>query len=487
MARGRRRATDWRHDPVPVDLVLEVVDPGREVRALRVEEERPHLLAGARRRCRAAPAVGQPLVQVPERRGDRGPAGRAAAARRPRRRRRAARRPAAGRGRRASARRRRAGAGAGAGGGRRRRRRRRPAAGGVRAAPGDVRVRSSSRRSSSGVFCRSVDGAADADAVLRVGPAACGRPAGSGPAPARRAAARAAQDLRRAAANTRADPLGRGLRLRSPGRAGVCPANALTRHEDHQVDRAPRRGTPGRLVALHCLSTVYRTSTQNAMRSMPGRARRYKMLGASVTVRRSDGTKCGRSLSGSAIYGQPSGPGSRGPGPARAGRPPPRPPAADRSRTAVDERRELAAQRLLVRGGRALGLDLRAGGPVGQPVDLGLAGGEVDRDVGPRREDPELADLLGGDPAGGQVGDQARRRSAGGRWRCRPGGSGRAPHRVDLDRLRAVEAQDDVEVVDHQVEDDVDVEAAGRERAQPVDLDEARAARRSRAGRRPRG
>ena len=45
--REARSSAGLRHDPVPVDLVLEVVDPGGEVRALGVEEERAHLLARA--------------------------------------------------------------------------------------------------------------------------------------------------------------------------------------------------------------------------------------------------------------------------------------------------------------------------------------------------------------------------------------------------------------------------------------------------------
>ena len=51
--------------------------------------------------------------------------------------------------------------------------------------------------------------------------------------------------------------------------------------------------------------------------------------------------------------------------------------------------------------------DLRPGRAFDQPVDLRLPRREVGRHVGPRREDPELAHLLGGDAAGGEVGDQA--------------------------------------------------------------------------------
>src|SRR6266851_3938099 len=67
-----------RHEPVPVDLVLEMVDPDREVRAFRIEEERPHLLARARHGP-ARPGLGQATVEITERagqrRGTRRPAG----------------------------------------------------------------------------------------------------------------------------------------------------------------------------------------------------------------------------------------------------------------------------------------------------------------------------------------------------------------------------------------------------------------------------
>ncbi len=48
------------------------------------------------------------------------------------------------------------------------------------------------------------------------------------------------------------------------------------------------------------------------------------------------------------------------------------------------------------------------------------------------------------------------------------------PGRADLGHRAAVEGVEDLEVVDHQVEDDVDVEAARREDPQPLHLDEAR-------------
>src|SRR4249920_1180436 len=66
----------------------------------------------------------------------------------------------------------------------------------------------------------------------------------------------------------------------------------------------------------------------------------------------------------------------------------------------LQKRRQLPPQRLGLRAVRGLRpLDLDLGQPIRtrspEPVDLGLPGGEVDRDVGPWGEDPELADLLG--------------------------------------------------------------------------------------------
>ena len=61
-------------------------------------------------------------------------------------------------------------------------------------------------------------------------------------------------------------------------------------------------------------------------------------------------------------------------------------------------------------------------------------------------------------------------------------------HADGLDRLDLGlhERQHDVEIVNHQIEDDVDVEAALGERAEPMDLDEARIGRAADAPPRPR-
>ena len=89
-----------------------------------------------------------------------------------------------------------------------------------------------------------------------------------------------------------------------------------------------------------------------------------------------------------------------------------------------------------------------------------------------RLEEAELADALGADAAGGEVGD-----AAGGEFDADVGDidfareDGKADGLQGVDR-RLHEAEDDVEVVHHEVEDDVDVERARREDAEPVRLEE---------------
>ena len=110
-----------------------------------------------------------------------------------------------------------------------------------------------------------------------------------------------------------------------------------------------------------------------------------------------------------------------------------------------------------------------------QPIDLDLLRRVVDRHVRVVLEEARLADAVAADPAGGQVGDAARREP-----QPRVGDVGRAasarsrrPPRSTTTSDRT-DGQQQIEVVNHQVEDDVDVEAALGKRAEPVHLDEAR-------------
>jgi hypothetical protein len=89
-----------------------------------------------------------------------------------------------------------------------------------------------------------------------------------------------------------------------------------------------------------------------------------------------------------------------------------------------------------------------------------------------RLEEAELADLLGGDAAGGEVGD-----GSGGEFEADVGDVGLAREDGDADgadlfhrRLR--ERENDVEIVNHQVEHDVYVERSRREDTEAVGLEE---------------
>ncbi len=101
-----------------------------------------------------------------------------------------------------------------------------------------------------------------------------------------------------------------------------------------------------------------------------------------------------------------------------------------------------------------------------------LLTGEVEREVLVGLEEAELADLLGGDAAGGEVGD-----AAGGELEADVGDVGLAGEDgkadgADLLDRRRDEREDDIEVVNHEVEDDIDVEGARREDAEAMCLKE---------------
>lgn len=87
-------------------------------------------------------------------------------------------------------------------------------------------------------------------------------------------------------------------------------------------------------------------------------------------------------------------------------------------------------------------------------------------------EEAELADLLGGDAGGGEVGD-----AAGGELDADVGDVGFGGEDGEADGANLFdggvgEGEDDVEVVDHEVEDDVDVKGARGEDAEAVGLEE---------------
>jgi hypothetical protein len=87
-------------------------------------------------------------------------------------------------------------------------------------------------------------------------------------------------------------------------------------------------------------------------------------------------------------------------------------------------------------------------------------------------EEAEFADALGGDAAGGEVGDAAGVELDTGVGDIDLGGEDGEADGVDFADGGVGEVEDDVEVVDHEVEDDVDVEGAGAEDAEAVGLEE---------------
>ncbi len=98
--------------------------------------------------------------------------------------------------------------------------------------------------------------------------------------------------------------------------------------------------------------------------------------------------------------------------------------------------------------------------------------GEVEAEVLVRLEEAEFADLFGGDAAGGEVGDAAGVELNADVGDVGLGGEDGEADGADFANGGVGEGEDDVEVVDHEVEDDVDVEGAGGEDAEPVGLEE---------------
>ena len=146
---------------------------------------------------------------------------------------------------------------------------------------------------------------------------------------------------------------------------------------------------------------------------------------------------------------------------------------------AFQKRFDFQTQRLAGRdGGLGEGEAAEHAGGVGS-ADLRLDVDEeqvlprvVDGDVLMRLEEAELADALGADAAGGEVGD-----AAGGEFDADVGDIDFARENGKADGLQGVnrrlhQAEDDVEVVHHEVEDDVDIERARGEDAEPVRLEE---------------
>ena len=112
------------------------------------------------------------------------------------------------------------------------------------------------------------------------------------------------------------------------------------------------------------------------------------------------------------------------------------------------------------------------GGDIGRVDDEEVLAGEVEREVLAGLEEAELADTLGADAAGGEVGDAAVFEfdaDVGDVDLLREDGQADG---ADLADGRGDEREDDVEVMDHEVEDHVDVEGTRGEDAEPMGLEE---------------
>ena len=117
----------------------------------------------------------------------------------------------------------------------------------------------------------------------------------------------------------------------------------------------------------------------------------------------------------------------------------------------------------------------RAAVHLAQPPHFEFTARVVHRDVRGGLDEAHLADAVAADPAGRQVGDAAAGELQPGVGDVDAAGQHRHADGFDADDLLVDHREQHVEVVNHQVEDDVDVEAAVGERAEPVHLDESRA------------
>ncbi len=98
--------------------------------------------------------------------------------------------------------------------------------------------------------------------------------------------------------------------------------------------------------------------------------------------------------------------------------------------------------------------------------------GEVEREVLVGLEETKLAHLLGGDAAGGEVGDATGVEFDAHVGDVGFGGEDREANGADFADGGVGEAENDVEIVDHEIENDVDVERTRGEDAEPVRLEE---------------
>ena len=127
--------------------------------------------------------------------------------------------------------------------------------------------------------------------------------------------------------------------------------------------------------------------------------------------------------------------------------------------------------RAIVRGGERCELPRGQVG-CGDVDEEGLLMREVDGEVLARLEEAHLAHALGADAAGGEIGDASVGEGEADVGDVRLVREDGQADSADLAQGRAHQAEDDVEIVDHEVEDHVDVKRARGEDAEAVHLKE---------------
>ena len=108
-------------------------------------------------------------------------------------------------------------------------------------------------------------------------------------------------------------------------------------------------------------------------------------------------------------------------------------------------------------------------------MDAAFLGLVVEGEVGVVLEDAEFAEFFGADAAGGDIGDAASFEADACVGDVIASGEDGDPDGVDAFDGAFDEVEDDFEVVDHEIEDDADVDGAVGEGGEPVGFDEDRA------------
>jgi len=123
-----------------------------------------------------------------------------------------------------------------------------------------------------------------------------------------------------------------------------------------------------------------------------------------------------------------------------------------------------------------LGIDGRSGGggSVADGEYENFLASVIERDVLARLEEAQLADAFGGDAAGGEVGDASGFELETDVGDVDFAGEDGQADGANFFHRRFGEGEDDVEIVNHEIEDDIDIERSRSEHAEAVDFEKHR-------------